>query len=47
MGVTRQLRLATKTPVPKWYVDLLQILIGRLQVFGSYLPQAFHQPCAV
>lgn len=44
MGIARQSRLATKTPVPKWNVDLLQIPIGAFQIAGSHLPQAFYQP---
>ena len=44
VGIARQLRLATKAPVPKRHKHLLQIGVGRRQVLGTHLSQPLHQP---
>jgi hypothetical protein len=44
VGIACQLRLATKTPVPKRHKHLLEIGVGRRQVLRTYLSQPLHQP---
>ena len=44
VGIARQLRLATKAPVPKRHIHLLEIRVRRRQVLRTHLSQPLHQP---
>ena len=44
VGIARQLRLATKAPVPKRHKHLLEIPVRRRQVLRTHLSQPLYQP---
>jgi len=43
VGIARQLRLATKAPVPERHKHLLEIRVRRRQVLRTHLSQPLHQ----